>query len=45
VTGVDLSDTMIRRARRLVPRARFVRADMTEVVFPDREFGAVIALY
>jgi SAM-dependent methyltransferase len=45
VTGVDLSDVMIRRARRLVPKATFLRADMTEVAFAKGEFAAVIALY
>ena len=45
VTGVDLSDTQVRRARRLVPRARFVRADLSEVDFPPNSFAAVIALY
>lgn len=45
VTGVDLSDVQVRRARRLVPRARFVRADMSEVDFPPNTFAAVICLY
>ena len=30
VTGVDLSDTMVERARELVPGATFLRGDMTE---------------
>ncbi len=45
VTGVDISDVQIDRARRLVPGARFVRADMTEVIFSDDSFGAVLCLY
>ena len=45
VTGLDLSDTMIRRARRLVPTATFLREDMTLARFPERSFSAVIALY
>ena len=45
VTGVDLSDVQVRRARRLVPGARFVRADMAEVDFPSNTFGAVVVLY
>lgn len=45
VTGVDLSDTMIRRARRLVPKGTFIRGDMTEVNLPEREYAAIIALY
>ncbi len=45
VTGVDISDVQIDRARRLVPDARFLRADMTEVVFSADSFGAVVCLY
>ena len=45
VTGVDISDTQVRRARRLVPRARFVRADLAEVDFPPASFAAVVCLY
>jgi SAM-dependent methyltransferase len=45
VTGVDLSDVMVRRARQLVPKAKFVRADMTTVRFPKGEYAAVVSLY
>ena len=45
VTGVDLSDRQIERARVLVPRARFIRADMTSVVFPDDAFAAVVSFW
>ncbi|MCI4333638.1 MAG: methyltransferase domain-containing protein [Thermoplasmata archaeon] len=45
VRGVDLSDVMVRRARRLVPGANFLRADMAAVQFDEGEFAAVIALY
>ena len=45
VTGVDLSDVMVRRARMLVPRARFLRADMTAVDFPPGTFAAIVCLY
>jgi SAM-dependent methyltransferase len=45
VTGVDLSSVQIRRARELVPEARFMCADMSRVRFPPRSFDAVIALY
>ncbi|MGI0071341.1 MAG: class I SAM-dependent methyltransferase [Thermoplasmata archaeon] len=45
VTGVDLSDVQIERARRLVPDARFVRGDMTEIGFPRGSFGGVVCLY
>lgn len=45
VTGVDISDVMIRRARTAIPAARFIRGDMTEVDFPPESFAAVISLY
>jgi len=45
VTGVDLSDTQVARARRLVPNASFVRRDMTRATFPAGTFHAVVCLY
>jgi SAM-dependent methyltransferase len=45
VTGVDISDVQVRRARQIVPQAKFVRRDMTEVDFPEESFGAVVCLY
>jgi SAM-dependent methyltransferase len=45
VTGVDISDVQISRAKRLVPRARFLRADMTEVRFRPETFGGIVCLY
>lgn len=45
VTGVDVSDVQIQRARRLVPGADFIRADLTEVDFAPGSFDAVVALY
>jgi 2-polyprenyl-3-methyl-5-hydroxy-6-metoxy-1,4-benzoquinol methylase len=45
VTGVDLSDVQIDRARRLVPGATFLRADASDVSFPPRGFDAVVSLY
>ena len=45
VTGVDISDVQIERARALVPTATFVREDMTRVRFPAGSFAAVVALY
>jgi 2-polyprenyl-3-methyl-5-hydroxy-6-metoxy-1,4-benzoquinol methylase len=45
VTGVDLSDVQIERARTLVPGATFVRADATQVSFPAASFDAVVCLY
>jgi SAM-dependent methyltransferase len=44
VTGVDFSPVQIDRARRLVPGATFVLADIASVEF-EPGFDAVIALY
>jgi ubiquinone/menaquinone biosynthesis C-methylase UbiE len=45
VTGVDISDVQIRRARRLVPSGTFVRADAVQLDLPPARFDAVICLY
>lgn len=45
VTGVDVSWVQLRRARRLVPTARFLHADATRVAFPAEAFDAVVCLY
>jgi 2-polyprenyl-3-methyl-5-hydroxy-6-metoxy-1,4-benzoquinol methylase len=45
VTGVDISDVQVERARQLVPAATFIRADATEVEFPAGSFDAVVCLY
>jgi SAM-dependent methyltransferase len=45
VTGVDISDVQIERARGLVPAGRFVRGDMTRVSFARGAFGGVACLY
>ena len=45
VTGVDISDVQIQRARHLVPGARFIRADATTLRLPPGSFEAVVALY
>ncbi|MCX4679337.1 class I SAM-dependent methyltransferase [Streptomyces sp. NBC_01433] len=45
VTGVDISEEQIRRARELVPQAEFVRADATGVEFGAASFDAVVSLY
>jgi cyclopropane fatty-acyl-phospholipid synthase-like methyltransferase len=43
VVGVDSSIEMLRLARRNVPAARLVLADMTEVELADGAFAAVVA--
>jgi SAM-dependent methyltransferase len=45
VTGVDISDVQIERARRLVPTGTFRRADATQIDLPPASFDAVVCLY
>jgi SAM-dependent methyltransferase len=45
VTGVDISDVQINRARALVPNARFLPADMTRIRFPSQVFAGITCLY
>ena len=45
VTGVDLSSRMVELARRNVPSATFIRADMASVEFPPDHFAGVCAFY
>jgi len=45
VTGVDVSEVQIDRARSLVPGATFIRADAMSVRFAPASFDAVISFY
>jgi SAM-dependent methyltransferase len=45
VTGVDVSDVQIERARALVPDATFIRADAVDLDLPPAGFDAVVCLY
>ena len=45
VTGIDISPVQIERARRLVPDATFICADMSTVDFPNDSFAAIVAFY
>lgn len=45
VTGVDISEVQIQRARQLVPNATFLRADATQLDFHEASFDAVVCLY
>ena len=45
VLGVDLSQQQLDLARANVPNARFEKADMTALSFPDGEFDAIAAFY
>ncbi|GIJ09742.1 class I SAM-dependent methyltransferase [Micromonospora andamanensis] len=45
VTGVDISDVQIDRARRLVPTGTFLRADAVHLELPPMSLDAVVCLY
>ena len=45
VTGVDLSEKQLDLARKLVPGATFLKADMTELDFDPGTFDAVVAFH
>jgi cyclopropane fatty-acyl-phospholipid synthase-like methyltransferase len=45
LTGVDLSERQLERARARVPNATFVRDELTTIDFPPRSFEAVVSFY
>lgn len=45
VTGVDFAEAQIELARRLVPQARFICQDVTQLDFPDGSFDAICSYY
>jgi SAM-dependent methyltransferase len=45
LVGVDISERQLERARRLVPDARFLRADASGVAFEPESFDAVVSLF
>jgi 2-polyprenyl-3-methyl-5-hydroxy-6-metoxy-1,4-benzoquinol methylase len=45
VTGIDISEVQVRRARQRVPRAEFIQVDATAASFDDASFDAVVSLY
>jgi cyclopropane fatty-acyl-phospholipid synthase-like methyltransferase len=45
VTGVDISAEQLSRARRRIPKARFVRADLTALELEPESYDAVVAIY
>lgn len=45
ITGVDISERSITQARRNVPEATFVHANMTDLDFPPDTFDGVLAFY
>ena len=45
VTGIDISAGQLEMARRNVPNATFIQADMTTLTFEPASFDAVLAFY
>ncbi|WP_328333124.1 class I SAM-dependent methyltransferase [Kribbella sp. NBC_00382] len=45
VTGVDISEVQVERARERVPAATFVQADAAQLELPAAGFDAVVCLY
>ena len=45
LTGVDISAEQLRRARRRIPEATLLHADLTEVEFAPESFDAVVSFY
>ena len=45
VTGVDISSTQIRLARKNVPAGTFIHGDAGSVSFPEASFAAVVSFY
>ena len=45
VTGVDISEVQVKRARERVPAATFLQADASKLDFPRGGFDAVLCLY
>lgn len=45
VTGVDLSEVQIERARALLPQGKWIVADMSEIRFEPGTFDAVVSLF
>jgi len=44
-TGVELSPVQVENARKAVPKARFIQADMSRLEFSDSSFDAIVAFY
>ena len=45
VIGVDFSENMLRFARKNVPKAKFIKKDMTKLDFRDNSFDGLTAFY
>jgi ubiquinone/menaquinone biosynthesis C-methylase UbiE len=45
VTGIDISETMIKLARQNVPHAEFFKMDANKLQFPENSFDGIISVY
>ncbi len=45
VTGVDISEVQIARAKSLVPEATFLHEDITSVNFPSNTFAGIVSFF
>lgn len=45
VTGIDFSENMLRLARKNVPKARFIKKDVTKLDFENASFDGLTAFY
>ena len=45
VTGIDLSDTMLRLARENAPSAQFIKMDMNDLKFDENTFDGIISVF
>ncbi len=45
VTGIDFSDGMLRLARKNVPKAKFIKMDITKMKFKKNSFDAAVSFY
>ena len=45
VTGVDISDEMIRIAHEQIPQGTFIRADMTDIHFAPASFDLIVSTF
>jgi len=45
VTGIDFSEGMLKLARKNIPKARFIKKDMTKIDFEDNSFEGLTAFY
>jgi cyclopropane fatty-acyl-phospholipid synthase-like methyltransferase len=45
LTGVDLSERQLERARARIPNAAFIRGDLTSIEFGEGSFDAVVSFY